>query len=263
MKKFKIIFTLLIALIITCVPTAVFAEEDYDSQLYINETTGYYALIADYADFLTSSEEKTLLSSMAEITEYCNVVYLTNLDNTYESEGFCASVCKNFLENMFGINTPAVIYCVDNAYDYIYAQGPTYDVITSSKAYSITDNVYTYSTRHQFLEGATEAFYEIQRLLTGHAIAEPMKYICNAFIAVFLALIINYMIVKSRSNLRSASVAEMVSGTKNYAITDNVSVTHTGTTRTYSPKSSSSSGSSGGGGRSGGGSHGGGGGHRH
>lgn len=266
-RKYALLLVLVIIASMLVLPVRTFAKnkdkDDNDSGVYYyeNDDTGYEAVLFDGADYLTKTEEKAVFEKMKEVTEYTNVCYLTDDNNISESESYSRSLCESALSEFFGRNSDAVIYLVDNEYDYIYAQGDTYDVITSSKAYSITDNVYRYSYNEEFEKGAIEAFDEIYKLLSGKRIAEPMKYICNAFLAIFCAILINFSIINGKSKLKKASIAEMVSGSNAVVNTTNEDVVFRNQERRYSPQSSGSSG--GHGGHGGGGHHGGGGGHSH
>lgn len=233
---------------------------NYDE--YKNEETGYRAVIKDNAGYLKESEVSRLLEKMKPITEYSNVLYLTDENNVYCTESYSESLCQRALKQEFGANADAVVYLVDNEYDYIWATGATYDVIDKDKAYIITDNVYRYSADERYYTGAAEAFKEINDVLNGRKIAQPMRYICNGLMALFIAFMINFIIVDSKSKLKRASNSEMIEGSVRMLQKSMPDVRHTGTTRTYSPRSSGSGGGHGGGGHGGGG-HGGGGGHSH
>ena len=146
---------------------------------------------------------------------------------------------------------------------WIYSDGSIYSTITTAYANVITDNVYTYASDKDYFTCANKAFIQEAALLHGRRISQPMKYISNALLAIAIAILINYFIVRQTSRVRKASDNEIVNGVFANNAFNNVSVNFIRQTRTYSPRSSSSSGSSGGhsGGGGGGGHSGGGGGH--
>ena len=147
---------------------------------------------------------------------------------------------------------------MDNREIYIFSDGRNYNVITSNKAYSITDNVYRLATNEKYYECASKAFTQIEALLEGKRIAEPMRYISNAFIAITIASFVNFFIIMGKSKVKKSRNNEILKNCKvNFQI-GNIWANHTGTHKVYSPQDSGG-GSSGGGG--GGGSSGGGGGH--
>jgi uncharacterized protein len=154
---------------------------------------------------------------------------------------------------------------MEKRYLWIYSDGAIYKTVTNSYADTITDNVYSYASKEDYLTCASKAFEQVNTLLEGRRIAQPMKYISNALLAIVLALMINYFLVMTRSRSQKASDGQVLNG-----IFSKVAITNTHTefvnqTRRYSPRSSSSSSSSSSGSRSSGGgsrSSGGGGGHR-
>lgn len=232
-------------------------------EYYINDATGYAALIMDGADYLTDSEEEDLIEKMEALTEYTNAIYVTDENNTSATESYSERLAVNKAELMFGSYESTIVYVVDNEYDYICSLGKAQKTISSSKAYSITDNVYTYSMKEKYYDGAVEAFDECLRLFKGKAIAEPMKYICNGFIGLFIGFIVCYAIVNKKSQLKRAGYDEMIQGAISFVNFSGDQVRFVNTTRTYSPRSSGGSGGHGG---HGGGHHGGGhsgGGHSH
>ena len=233
------------------------------SDYYVNTTTGYSAIVVDGADYLTDKEERNLVEAMAELTEYTNVIYVTDENNRAASESYSERLAESTAHSLFGEYESCVVYVVDNEYDYIYSQGKARKTITSAKAYSITDNVYRYSAREKYYEGAVEAYRECRVLFEGRRIAEPMKYICNAFIGLFAGFIICFLIISRRSKLKFAGYDDIIAGSVSLVQKSDVLVNFKNSTRTYSPRSSSGGGH---GGHHGGGHHGGGhsgGGHSH
>ena len=230
-------------------PAVVFANS------YENSETGYQVLIADEADLLSASNEATLMEEMKAITEHGNVAFVSINDNpSYSTEAYA----ENFCADTFGSESATVfIIDMDNRYLWIYSQGKLYDTITNDYAQTITDNVYTYASDQDYYTCASIAFDQMNTLLEGKWIAQPMKYIGNAFLAVALALLINYFVVMVVSRSRKASTSQLMNGIYTKVDINNARANFTHQTKKYSPQSS---GSSGGSGRSGGGGGGGGGG---
>ena len=89
-----------------------------------------------------------------------------------------------------------------------------------------------------------------------------MKYISNAFLAVIIALLLNYFLVRSFSRAKRPSKTDLLGKVFTQCNIVNPNVRFIRQSRVYSPPSSSGSGgSSGGGGGSSSGGGGGGGGH--
>ncbi|MCM1283208.1 MAG: TPM domain-containing protein [Muribaculaceae bacterium] len=228
-----------------------------------NDSTGYTLLIDDSAGYFSDSETRSLQTLMEEITEYCNVAVVTTTDHDgYNTEDFAGT----YFENCFGSHTSGTLFVIDRHLDeiFLYSDGDARKTITDSKAYSITDNTYIYATSsrdYDYYTCSYKTMEQVLALLNGRRIAEPMKYICSALLAIILALLINYIIVMCLSRAKKPDVQQVLSGTYTaFHVTDtNVRFMHQ--TRTYSPQSSGGGGHGGGGGGGGGGHSGGGGGH--
>lgn len=239
--------------------------------VYINNVTGYSAVILDNANYIDDLKEDELLQIMIPITEYSNVVYLTDEGNYSYTESYSEDLSRRTAYALFDNNRTdkvnVIVYECDNEYDYIFSNGKVHSSpITSAKAYSITDNIYKYSADGNYYKAAEKAFTQIYNLLEGKAIAEPMKYICNAIMAITIALLINFLIINSKSKLKRASSAELISGAISWVETTPPMVEFISESKTYSPQSSGGGGGHGGhggGGHGGGGHGGGGGGHSH
>lgn len=236
----------------------------YDS-VWQNSQTGYEVYIDDWADLLTPSEETQLLEVMKEISAYGNVSFVSISENDYYSTERYA---EHYYYEHFEYDS-GTLFLVDMDYRYlwIYSDGAIYDTVTISYANTITDNVYTYASDEDYYTCADTAFGQILRLLQGQRIAQPMKYISNALLALVLALLINYFFVMFVSRSKKATAKQLLSGTYTKVDIKNARADFIRQTRRHSPRNTGGSGgggsssrSSGGGGGSRGG--GGGGGHR-
>ncbi len=227
---------------------------------------GNRLIIDDQAGYFSSSEADSLQSLMEEITEYCNVAVVTTTDHNCRSTRDFAGT---YFEECFGAHTSGTIFVIDRYLNeiFLYSDGAARKTITDSKAYSITDNTYIYATRSHNYDYYTCSYKTMEQVLTlmrGHRIAEPMKYICSALLAMIVALIVNYIVLISVSRQKKADIRQILSGTYTNFRIHNAKARFTHQTKTYSPQSSGGGGghSGGGGGHSGGGHSGGGGGHR-
>ena len=228
---------------------------DVHAETYVtNPDTGFEVIIEDEAELLSDAEESALAQKMAEVTPYGHAAFVS-VDSNYTSAGSYAEDCYY---GFFGYESGTLFLIdMDNREIYIYSDGDVYKTITKSYANTITDNIYTYASDAEYFACAYKAFEQIVTLLEGNKIAQPMKYASNAFLALLLALLINYFVVKLTSAAKKPTERELLEATKHRCSLANASAVHTHTTKKYDPPSSSSSG--GGGSRGGGG--GGGGGH--
>ncbi|MBQ6843444.1 MAG: TPM domain-containing protein [Agathobacter sp.] len=249
--------------------TTVFASDSNSSLsepvTYIQDS-GYGVYIEDNANLLTLSEENDLRKTMEPITAHGNVVFLSIDDNpNYSAEDYA----EDYGYAHFG-TASYIIVLIDMDYREIcvYSDGAIYKTVTSAYARSITDNIYRYASDGDYYNCAYHAFDQINTLLEGKRIAQPMKYISNALLAIVLALLINYFIVMHVSRSVKASNAELLNGIYTKVDINNPRTEFLHQTKKYSPQSSSSSGarsvgrSGGGFSGGGGGSRGGGGSHR-
>lgn len=257
MNKNKFAFLIVLFLIIISIPkvSAVSVEP------YQNKETNYRVIIEDDAQLLTVEEINKLKEEMIPLTTFGNIAFKTIATNSY---GSTANFASMYYHNTFGTSS-GTLFLIDMAKRniYIFSDGSNYKAVTVAKANIITDNVYIYATNAKYYKCASMAFSQINSVLKGEKIAEPMRYISNIFIATTVAFFINFMIVLANTKIKKAGSKKILSNCTIDFNMGNVTPVKTGTFRVYSPVSSDSgSGSSGGGGGGGGSSSsGGGGGH--
>ena len=224
---------------------------------YTNESTDYEAVIDDQADLLTGSEEEEVCIEMEPITAYGNVAFVSIEENDYYS---AASFAMYYYRDQFGYESGTLFLIdMDTREIYIYSYGTVYNTITDTKADTITDNVYKLASNGDYAECAAEAFDQISTLLDGGRIAQPMKYISNALLAILIALLINFIFILRVCRVRGRGSSHLIGGADANISYNNPQAQFTHQTRIYSPRESDSGGGGGGGGSGGGG--GGGGGH--
>lgn len=220
---------------------------------YQNPDTGYMAGVEDDADRLTDDEEYMLLFDMIGITEYGNVYFKSITENSYSDSSSYAEHFLNDEKNCYGgVSGTVFLDDTKNRRLEIFSNGKIHSYVTNGKAVSITDNIYKYASNEQYYECYSEAYTQMETLLEGGKIAEPMKKISCFLLSVILSLFVCYLIAMYTSNIKNngaLSADELIK----VEFTNVTSTFHTAT-KTYSPPSSSSSGGGGGGG--GGGGHG-------
>ena len=231
-----------------------------------NPATGYYVTVEDAADLLTDEEEKMLLTELLPMTEYGNACTATGYSDDGQSTYDFAADCY---EALFGKNTKSgTMFMIDmeNREIYIYSDGENLRNIDKGYAYVITDNVYKYASRGEYHRCILEAYSQIRDVLEGRKIAQPMKYASNALLALALAMILNYVILRLTGSAKTPSDQKILDSIVFTSAVAAPMAVFTGTSKVYSPPSRSSGGGgggwSGGGGGGGGGHSGGGGGHR-
>lgn len=232
---------LLIAFLFIC-NTEPYLASSYASytSAQINHNTGYKIYIDDLADLLTDNEERQLTETMMEISEHGNVAFISLEDNPYYST---SSFAKNYYSDHFG-NESGTIFIIDmdERMIWIESNGALKSTITQDYAQTITDNVYRYASKGDYFTCAQTAFSQITSLLGGSHIAQPMKYISNALLAIALALFFNYFLVMGSSYSRKADKQQILNNIYSKTEVLNPSMTLVNRTKKYSPQSSGSSG---------------------
>lgn len=284
MRKFPVLISTIILLIIGFsfpvivkaeVPSS-FATNDIDASeteeitvdskassiTWCNQETGYLVILEDDADLLSDVEESQLALEMQKITAYGNVAFKSISYNDYSTSYFASDYYHETFRKESGT---LFLIDMDNREIYIFSDGAIYKTITVSYADTITDNVYRYASDGDYYGCASKAFRQIYSLLSGQKIAQPMKYISNALLALILAALINYFLARLLSATSKPGTDKVLNSISTNFAFANPRMTRTRQTKVYSPPSSSSGGggshsSGGGGGRSH--SSGGGGGHR-
>ena len=173
---------------------------------YTNEDTGYEVFIADGEDLLTDAQEEELTACMIPITEYGNVVF--------ESASLYRQSTKDYISGKYDRywNESASVFLIDMGERDLglYSSGKIAKTVTPSYASSITDNVYRYASRGDYFGCAAQAFTQEATVLAGGRIAQPMKYISCALLAVIAALLVNYLIMRRAAKNSHASQSEMM-----------------------------------------------------
>lgn len=239
-------------------------EEPSAEDLRIShEDSGYSMILYDEADFFDEQEEQLLTSQMKEIMQYCNVSVVTTTEgsSSYSSTEDYAVACY---EDWFSPGANGVIFVIDRCKDQIYlcSEGSSRKIITNGRASTITDNTYVYATSshgYDYYTCASKTLEQVNTLMQGGRIAQPMRYICSALLSLILALLVNYFIVMFKSRSRRANIDQILEGAYSSVNVHNAHAAFVNQTRVYSPPSESSGGGSSGGGGGGGGGHSGGG----
>ena len=232
-------------------------KEQHENSEYVNEETKYKAVIKDEANLLTDDEEVKLKDQMTGLTEYGNIILITLSENSMSTESYAE---RYYHSNYGTVSGTIFVIDMDNRRIYMFSDGANYRTITSEKAYIITDNVYNYASREKYYECVHEAFREVQVLLEGGKIAEPMRHISNFVLALTCGFFVCFLIVHKVSKIKEASAKEILNNCGIKFDIGEITGEKVGEHRVYNPHTDSSSGGGGGGG-GGGGSSGGGGGH--
>lgn len=203
---------------------------------YTNETSGYEIIVKDDADLLTDSEETLLAKDyMTAVSDYSNVVFLSLESNPFKSSEDYAA---NYLYETFD-REDSIVFMIDMDYRYVYtySYGHVHDKLSKAKTDAITDNVYKYAKKGDYYTCATSAYSQIYDVCSGHSIRQPMRFVSSLMLAIILAFLINYFVVKRYSHGRKPTSSQLIDGI-NYRF--NVLSIHTkrvNSTKLFSPLS--------------------------
>jgi len=212
--------------------------------LYANPETGYEVYITDGEDLLTDAQEQMLLENMIPITQYGNCAFETR----YVSGSDSYSYVRDHYTDYFTESGTLFLIDMGNRQIRLYSSKDVEKTVTASYANSITDNIYTYATAGDYYTCAQKAFEQEYTLLRGGRIAQPMKYISCALLALIFALLINYFIVRFKSRNTKTPQERIMEAVAATALVGSAATLVTSRERIHSDDSSSSGGGGGGGG---------------
>jgi uncharacterized membrane protein YgcG len=216
------------------------------------QAASFEMVIEDNAGLMTDAEKQELSGFMQPVTDYCNVAFCSTDYNEY---GVAQEYGTARLYDLFGEGSDSIVFLIDmdTRNIQIITSGAVRKVITDSYCTSITDNTYSYASDGNYAKCAEEGFTEILQVYQGRHIAQPMRFVSSFLLALFLAIVINYIIVATYSKkTKVTAVQGMLVGSSIIA----AGAVLNDIIRTYRVTHSSG----GGGGSGGGGSFGGGGG---
>lgn len=221
------------------------------TSLYANPETGYEVFLSDGADLLSQEEEELLAQDMIPITAYGNCAF--------ESQYVTGSDSYNYVKDHYSgyFQESGTLFLIDmgNRQIKLYSSKDVEKVVTVSYANSITDNIYTYASDGDYYTCASKAFAQEYTLLQGGRIAQPMKYISCALLALILALLINYFVVRLKSKNTKTPQERIMAAVIATALVGSAASVVTSRERKSSDSSSSGGGGGGGGGGFSGGGH--------
>ena len=184
-ERKRVLAALLVLLaLLMALPLPALADEAGES--------AFRVVIDDEADLLSEAEETYLHTYMEKVLPYGNAAFVTVNSNPTSTERLAESKFMEFFGDTSGA---LLIIDMDNRYIQLIADGAVYKTVTKTRCNEITDNIYTYASKGEYLLCATKAFEQVVKLLEGQRIAAPFRYVTNAFLAICLALLGNFALV--------------------------------------------------------------------
>ncbi len=204
-----------------------------------NPDTGYRAVILDELGLMSEEEHDQLLEDMKPLTRYGNAAFWSTEEYTRQE----VEQARLKRRELFGL-TSGTIFVVNMNVRKISLQNYGYieSLLPSSKANTITNNVRNYATRKDYYGCASRAFGQVLSLMEGNRIAQPMKYLSNACIALMLGLLLMLLLVfRHASSFVRPGAGEVLAAAGTGALSlYALNALKTGDDRRYSPQSDSS-----------------------
>ena len=223
--------------------------------VYTNPATNYVIYMNDSYDLLSDEEESKLIEEMIPITQYGNAAFLSCENYSESTSQYAARAYSSLVGTESGT---LLVIDMGQRMLYIKSNGAISKIVSDAYSNSITDNIYKYASNADYYTCASKAYAQVLTLLDGGKIAQPMRYISAALLAIILGLMVNYLIVRTVSKPREADADEIIDAANVDFRLRNPGAHLVNTTKVYSPVSRGSGG--GGGSRGGGGGFSGGGG---
>ena len=216
--------------------------------VYTNPDTGYSVYIKDDQNLITETQENALIEDMKPITEYGNAGFISCIDISGSIESYSRNIYRKVFREE---NGSLFVIDMGNRELYIKNNGKISEVVTNAYSLTISDNIYRYASKGLYYTCASTAYKQAYTLLQGGRIAQPMRYISAALVALIIALTLNYLILRFAASASKANAQEIIDAAKVDYRLRGAEAVHDHTSRVYSPVSRSSGG--GGGSRGGGG----------
>ena len=204
----------------------VFAVDMQHAETKKNEESGYSAIILDNADLLSTEEEEQLLEKMQNLTSYCSAVFVSSQEShLFDVESYAEQTLDDVCEQMDLIWENTTLFIIDmyNRELCVTSGSAVAKIVPVSMANTITDNVYTYASAKNYEACAEKVFEQIGQLMEGQKIAQPMRFITAALLAVFAGLAIALILVRVRTKRLETSYSEMIGALQKKDFEPNIS----------------------------------------
>lgn len=202
---------------------------------YTNPTTGHRAVIIDELGSLSAEEAIELLQAMEPITKYGDAVYKTTVSSgAFDPEKY---MDIQYGVTMSGATGVLVLLDAGNNSFKVRCGGKWETMINRKQAESIaTIALNGYRENEQAVTVPQTAFNQVYARLEQARKARPVKYVCNAMLALILAMLINFVLVDKLSRMQKTSDQELLENAAGYCRHGEVMIEYLTRTETYSPQ---------------------------
>lgn len=202
---------------------------------YTNPSTGYQAIIMDEMNTLSGEDKAALLQSMEPLTKYGEAVYKT----TTSSGTFGA---ERYLEIQYGASISAdsgvlVLLDMGSGTFKVRCGGKMGRTVNNRQAESFASSATNAFARDmQAITPPKYAFEQVYARLEQARRALPVKYACNAMLALIIAMLINFVLVDRLSQMQKTSEQELMDNVIGYSRHGEVLIEFLTRTETYHPQ---------------------------
>ena len=216
--------------------TGVKAEaEEAENDSYTNPVTGHQARIIDELGTLSAEDKAELLRAMEPITRYGDAAYKTTVSGgAFDADKY---MDIQYGATMAGKTGVLVLLDAGNHSFKVRCGGKWEDMITKRQADTIAANALrTFEQGGGAVTVPGSVFEQVFNRLEQVRKARPVKYICNAMLALILAMLINFVLVDKMSRMQKTSDQEILESIAGYCRHGEVMIEYLTRTETYSPQ---------------------------
>ena len=144
----------------------------------------------DNAGLFTDEQLVEIEAAMGAVARSISVAVVTTNDNlNYSTENYAYRMLMDIFQGENG-----VVFLIDmqNRELYLYTSDSN-RTLTSAKCKTITDNVYRYARKGDYAACTVKALQQVDSVMTGIGIPQPMKHISNLLLSIVGALILVFL----------------------------------------------------------------------
>lgn len=207
-----------------------------ENVFYTNPSTGYQAIIMDERNTLSEEDKEELLQIMEPVTRYGQAVY-----KTVTSSGTFGA--NKYAEIQYGASISAdsgvlVLLDLGSGTFKVRCGGKMERIIDKKLAKTIsTSATNAFAQNGQAITPPKYAFEQVSARVEQARKALPVKYACNAMLALIIAMLINFVLVERLSQMQKTSEQELMDNVIGYSRHGEVLIEYLTRTETYHPRS--------------------------
>lgn len=196
---------LFIAAIVLGLP---FSSEAAKVTEYDNGINEYKVFYSDDNSLISAKDKKEIIEYAKGMTENCNIgIFVFEGETTgFAKEDDTVRLTEKLYRQVANDDNGSVLVIdMDSRYIEVVNFGDNAYTVNSYDCATITDNIYTYARNEQYAQCAMNGLEQLDTILKGHRIPNSMKVISNIAFALFIALMINFIVLIISSKERRVS----------------------------------------------------------